>query len=89
MVEIKQAITTTFENFNFVVETLNKATTITVQKVVGNFIQISIQGGKKGVETRELTSFNRPTPILDSINGGPRHMKCAYMGRNSSPPLSQ
>ena len=52
MLDIENAIATTFEHFDFVVETFNKAACVTVDEVVGDFIEPVFQGLDEVIETR-------------------------------------
>ena len=40
-----------------------------MQEVVGDFIQISIQGGQERVETGQLTGLDCLTPVFDGLRG--------------------
>lgn len=69
VIEIEQAVTATLEHFDLVVETFDKTTAVSVQEVVGDFIQIDIQGGQEGVKAAQLAGFNFFAPPVNGLGG--------------------
>jgi len=69
MVQIEQAITTPLEDFNFVVKTLYKTTVVSLQEVVGDFVQVGVQSGQEGVKTGQQTGLDLFAPSLDRLGG--------------------
>jgi len=63
MLDIENAIATTFEHFDFVVETFNKAACVTVDEVVGDFIEPVLQRLDEVIETRQFTALNPSDPV--------------------------
>ena len=51
MVNIEDAIATTFDDLDFVVETLDKTTIEPFDKIVGNVIKVVIKAGQEGIKT--------------------------------------
>ncbi len=45
MVEIEQAVTAPFENFELVIETFDEARGLEVNEVIGNLIPEAVEGG--------------------------------------------
>ena len=69
MIEFANAKTTTLEDFDFVVETLNEATGVPKQELVGDIIEIGIQGGQKRIEAGEGTIVDVIAPEVDGFSG--------------------
>jgi hypothetical protein len=53
MLKVKNAVAAAFENFEFVVQSLNEARNLQIHKVIGNFIPIPMEGIEAG-QTSDL-----------------------------------
>jgi len=69
VIEVENAVAASFEYFDLVVEALHKATGVSVQEVVGDFVHIVIKGGQETIETGQPTGFNAPLPSPDLAGG--------------------
>ena len=65
MVKVEQTITAAFEDFNFVVQALDKATGEAVNKVIGDQVKPAIKGAQKVIKASQTAGANSPNPIAD------------------------
>ena len=62
MLEVKNAIAPAFENLDLVVETFNKATAITIDKEIRDFLQPFFQGLDEIVKAGQITLLDTFDP---------------------------
>ena len=64
-VQIEQPITTSFEDFDLVIESFHKAAVMTVDEIVGDLIEMIGQGGQKSIKTSQASLLHVLTPGFD------------------------
>jgi hypothetical protein len=62
MAQIQHAITASFNDLDFVIQSFHKATGVSVDEVVGNLLLVSLKGPEELVKTGEVLSLNNLLP---------------------------
>ena len=65
MLEVENAVTAPLENFDLVVEALDKTTVLSMDKVVRDFLPPSIEQFQERIKTLQATYLNLLHPVLD------------------------
>ncbi len=63
--QIEDTVTAAFEDFEFVVEPLDKATAVALEKIVGDFSQVIREGVEKRIKTGQGTGLHLLNPGFD------------------------
>ena len=66
--DVGDAIATSLEGLEFVVDAFDKAATEAVNEVVGNLIEPIGEGGKKGIETLQVRAKGLGVPLFEPID---------------------
>ena len=62
MLDIEDAITSTLEHLDFVVESFDKATGVSMNKEIGDLFKPVFQGLDESIKTGQITSLNASDP---------------------------
>ena len=63
--QIEDTVTATFEDFEFIVEALDKAAGVAIEKIVGNFSQVIRERVEERIKTGQMTGLYLLNPGFD------------------------
>ena len=66
---VENAIAATFDHFDFVVQPLDKTTTLAIDKIVQDLFHPLVQGLQEAIETVQATAFDQPDPTSNLVPG--------------------
>jgi hypothetical protein len=66
-VQVKHAIAASFEDFDLVIETFNKAAVMAVDEVVSDLVEMMIEGRQKSIKTSQASLLNVLTPMVRTL----------------------
>src|SRR5512139_3861679 len=78
VLEVENAITTTLEDFDLVIEPFDKAAVLSLNKIVGNFLPPGIQQLQETIKTMQAALLDLPDPVPEFRLGlflGKAHLK--------------
>src|SRR5512139_2943603 len=78
VLEVENAITTTLEDFNLVVEAFDKTAVLSPNKIVGDFLPPGVQQLQEGIKTVQAAVFDLLDPVPELRLGlflGQAHLK--------------
>ena len=54
MCEVRDAITATFEDFEFIVDSFDEATGMAADEIIGDFLEMSVERSEEAIKTGKL-----------------------------------